>query len=357
MTAMQDTADPLTAIASSPPQFSAGEIASVVAEQYGLRGDLQELLSERDQNFRLTTADQQRYVIKIANAAEAMVTTDFQIRALQHMEKNGCAVAVPRVVSTLGGAAMTTATSADAENALRVVSYLPGRPLQDIEPDAMLARQLGRCLAEIGIALRGFEHPGDSQPLLWDMRRAAELRHLLQHIADAELRAEVRYSLDDFASNAAPRLDALRSQAIHNDLNPGNVLVTAKMPASIAGVIDFGDMIRAPLIIDVAVAAAYMRSDDDDALASLMSFVSGYDGVTRLEDIELELLYDLVRARLATTLTILHWRLSARGDNDPYTADSLEGGASAARFLKRINRLSRSEVTTRLHGCCGLDSG
>ncbi len=357
MTAMQGAADSLIAIASTPPHFSAGEIARLVAEQYDLRGELDALLSERDQNFRLTTADRQRYIIKIANAAEATATTDFQIQALQHMEKNGCAVAVPRVLPTLGGAAMTTASSADAEHALRVVSYLPGRPLEGIKPDTTLARQLGRCLAEIGMALRGFEHPGDSQPLLWDMRRAGELRHLLQHIADAELRAEIQNCLDDFADNAAARLDALRSQVIHNDLNPGNVLVTTKMPVSIAGVIDFGDMIRAPLVVDVAVAASYLRSDDDDALAMLTSFVGGYAAVRRLEDAELELLYDLVRTRLATTLAILHWRLSARGETDPYTTESLQGGASAARFLKRINRLSRGEFTSHLHGCCNPDSG
>ena len=354
---MQGAADPLTAIASSPPQFTAGEIASLVAEQYALHGELDALVSERDQNFRLTTADQHRYVIKIANAAEAMATTDFQIRALQHIQRTGCPVAVPQVVLTLGGATMTTASSADAEHALRVVSYVPGRPLEDIEPDVILARQLGRCLAEIGIALRGFEHPGDSQPLLWDMRRAAELRRLLRHITDAELRAEIGNCLDDFADNVAPRLDMLRSQVIHNDMNPGNVLVTTKMPVSIAGVIDFGDMIRAPLVIDVAVAASYLRSDDDDALAMLMSFVGGYAEVRQFDGAELEVLYDLVRTRLATTLTILYWRVSARGEADAYTTESLQGGASAARFLKRINRLSRSEFRTRLHDCCNLDTG
>lgn len=350
---MASSKDPLTAIASPPPRFSAGEVAKLVDQQYGICGDLAELVSERDQNFRLTTADRRRYVIKIANAAESETVTDFQVRALQHMEANGCQVPVPRIIPTLSGAALTRASSESAEHALRIVSYVPGRPLEGVEPDTDLARQLGQCLAQLGIALRDFEHPGEQQVLLWDMRRAADLRPLLAHVPDEGLRAEIGSCLDDYSANAAPRLETLRSQVVHNDFNPGNVLVTDSQPVSIAGVIDFGDMIRAPLIIDVAVAVAYLRGDADDVPAPLMSFVNGYDSVTHLEQVELELLYDLVRTRLATTLAILYWRLSARGENDAYTAASLQGGASATRFLRALNAIPRPEFLARLRVSCG----
>lgn len=350
---MASSNDSLTAIASPPPQFCTGEVAELVGEKYGICGDLAELVSERDQNFRLTTADRGRYVIKIANAAESRTVTDFQIRALQHIEANNCPVPVPRIVPTLSGAAMTRAFSASAEHVLRVVSYVPGRPLEEIEPDTELVRQLGQCLANIGIALRGFEHPGERQVLLWDMQRAADLRHLLLHVPDERLRAEIGSCLDDFSKNAAPRLGALRSQVIHNDFNPGNVLVSNSQPVSVAGVIDFGDMIRAPLIIDVAVAVSYLPGDDDDVMAPLMSFVSGYDSIRHLEQVELELLYDLVRTRLATTLAILYWRLSARGENDAYTAGSLQGGVSATRFLRALNAMPRPEFLALLRAKVG----
>lgn len=344
---MADAPDPLKAIESPAPQVSVDEVSRLVDEQYGLRGAVVMLVSERDQNFQLTTEHQQRYIIKIANAAEEEMVTDFQIQALQHVDRVGCRVAVPRVIPTLTGAAATAVTSGGCKHVMRVVSYLSGRPLEQITLDTDIARQLGSCLAEVGIALRGFRHPGESHSLLWDIRHAGELRNLTAHIRDGELRDVIHECLDDFENRVTSRLAALRCQVIHNDLNPGNVLVTENGRVSIAGVIDFGDMIRAPLIIDVAVAASYMRSDDDTA-ALLASLVAGYNEVTRLEGLELELLYDLVRTRLATTISILHWRLAARAADDAYTVKMQHGGASASRFLARINALGRDEFTDRI---------
>jgi Ser/Thr protein kinase RdoA (MazF antagonist) len=345
--------DPLDVIASPPPRFSVADIGRLIGEQYGLHGELVSLVSERDQNVRLTTADEQRYVVKIANAAEHEITTDFQIQALLHMQNNSCRVAVPRIIRTHDGAVATSMRGADVRHLVRVVSYVAGRPLEGISPDVRFASELGACLAEINVALRDFEHPGDSQSLLWDMQRASDLRRLMTHIGDHDLQATVQACLDDFEERAAPKLPELRKQVIHNDLNPENVLVTEGDRAGIAGVIDFGDMLRAPLIIDVAIAASYLRGKAEDPLELLASFVYGYDANTRLEDAEVDLLYDLVRMRLATTITILHWRLAARREDDAYALKSLQGAGGAERFLARINAISAAEFKHRIRQQCG----
>jgi Ser/Thr protein kinase RdoA (MazF antagonist) len=343
---------PLDVIAALPPQYRAADVRQVVSDQYGLHGDFVSLVSERDQNFRLTTADNRRYVVKIANAAEKSVTTEFQIRALLHMQKNNCRVRVPRITRTLDGAVATSIQGNVSSNVVRVVSYLAGRPLDRTQADCRLAAELGSCLAEIDIALQDFEHPGDSQSLLWDMQQASELHRLLTHVSDDDLRSSLQTCLDDFENNAAPMLPTLRNQIIHNDLNPENVLVTDGDPVAIAGVIDFGDMIRAPLIIDVAIAAAYLR-EDADPMALLGAFVSGYDASTRLEGAEIDLLYYLVRMRLATTIIILNWRLAARSEDDAYTIKSLQGGRSTEQFLARINAIPAAEFTRRIRQQCG----
>ena len=345
---MQNSPDPLTALASPPPTLSATRVREVIAGEYGLHGTLEPLVSERDQNFCLITGSGERYVVKIANVAEPAEVTDFQVQALLHIERAGCSVGVPRVVLTRSGGSTTAIPGADSRHTLRVVSYLPGRPLGATAPRPALARQLGECLAKIDLALQGFSNRGETQPLLWDMQQADRLAELLPHIRDTELSDRVAQCLDDFRDRVLPQFPSLRSQVIHNDLNPNNVLLSEDDPESITGVIDFGDMLRAPLIVDVAIAASYLRCDDQDALAPLVAFVAGYNEVLQLEHDEISLLQDLVRTRLATTITILHWRLSARGEDDAYAAKSLQSEASAVRFLQRIDAVPREEFAARL---------
>jgi len=337
---------PQDTILTPPPGFDVGEVLRVLGRDYGIDGTMTPLISERDQNFRLVSADGRCFVVKIANVAELPEVTDFQLQALLHLERRACPVPVPRLLQTLPGAVSTTIGSARGRHVLRVVSFVPGRPLDGVAVGAGLAGDLGRALAQIDSALSDFSHHGQSQALLWDMQRAAELRELTVHLDDAGLRRRVHACLDDFESRCRPEFAGLRQQVIHNDLNPGNVLVTPVAPLSVAGVIDFGDMLRAPLVVDVAIAASYLRSAHD-GLAALSAFVAGFDSVMPLGDDEFALLYDLVRTRLATTVIILYWRCSFRGADDPYLRQALaERGAE--RFLRYLDEMPREAFHSRL---------
>ncbi len=95
-----------------------------------------------------------------------------------------------------------------------------------------------------------------------------------------------------------PILGTLASQAIHNDLNIHNVLVTPGNHERITGILDFGEMVSAPRIIDVAVAASYQLGTGDALLTNVLEFVSEYHEVSPLKAIEVEVLFDLIVARL-----------------------------------------------------------
>jgi len=326
-----------------PPTFSVDEVATHILDQFGLAGEFTGLVSERDQNFRLSCDDGRRYVVKITNSGEPEAVTDFQIQALLHMEKYGCAVVVPRIIRTIDGSVSTTLLSQGLAHVVRVATFVPGRPLEVCDNNAELARKLGICLAKTDAALSGFEHPGDSPALIWDMQRACDLRELVKLVPDERMRATVIKCLDDFEHNALSKFAALRSQIIHNDLNPGNVLVTVDEPPSVAGVIDFGDMLRAPLIIDVAIAASYIRSAGEDALELLAPFVAGFNEVTPLDQAEIELLYDLIRTRLVTTIVLMNWRLSTRPASDAYMKKGVLNERSSEGFLIRLNDVTRAQ--------------
>ena len=345
--------DPPGVITADSPRFSKADVALLVEAKYGLGGEMCSLLSERDQNFRLTASNGHRYVVKVASAAEDRNTANFQIQGLLHLEARGCRVAVPKILRALGGASSTMILDGQTEHLVRLVSYLPGELATEVSPTPALMRSIGQSLAYLDIALSDFEHDGDQQPLLWDMQRAPYLVPLTTHITDGSLRQTVLACFEDFQQIVEPQLATLRQQVIHSDAHPGNLLVEESDPESVAGIFDFGDMLRAPLVVELGIAASYLRPDEADALAHIASFVAAYDRVLPLEDVEFDLLYDLVRTRLATTITMLYWRLATKGNDDEYAQESQRSESSAERFLLRLNAFTRQAFSSRLRQDCG----
>ena len=342
---MIEQSSALKVIAVDAPAFEASQVAAAVASQFGLEGDYRPLVSERDQNFHLRANDGRQYVVKVTGALEDPLFTDFQVAALRHLES--CReLQLPRVVATLDGQATGSITRGGTRHRLRVVSYVAGEPLASTPVDTALARNFGVALARLDKGLRGLEHEGDRPDLLWDLQRALELRPLLDSIDDVDAREAVAGAIDDFAGRVVPAIPALRAQVIHADANPENVLVDAAR-SDVAGFIDFGDMLRAPLVFEVAIAAAYLRGSKSP-LELIAPFVAGYQEVTPLQALELELMHDLVRARLATTITLLYWRLQARDRDDPYRQKALavEGGAHV--FLASVDGVGRDAFLEEL---------
>ena len=339
--------DPLRTIATPAPAIPTPDVAQMLRKGWDIEGQLTELVSERDQNMLVTTDDGPCFVCKIANPAEPRIVTEFQVEALAHLQARACPISTPQVVSTRDNRLTAIFEFADAAYLVRVVTFVPGLPLSEVKVSVPLARTMGAGLARLDGALADFEHAGENQPLLWDMQRAAELRPLLSAVAAHALRNSLDQCLDAFETLALPVMQDLRHQVIHGDCNPGNVLV-GDTGDTLAGVIDFGDMIRAPLVIDLAIAASYMRPNESDVLGLVAPLVAGYDSVTRLTDVELELLYPLLRTRLATSIVLLYWRLQERSDGDAYSQASLASEGDAERFLKALGEIGSERFLQRM---------
>jgi Ser/Thr protein kinase RdoA (MazF antagonist) len=211
---------------------------------------------------------------------------------------------------------------------------------------------MGAYLACLGQALKGFRHPGSNHGLLWDMQQALQLRRILEHIDDEALRRGAAQVLDDFETLALPQFATLRSQVIHSDLNPENLLIVPGDHDVVAGVIDFGDMLRAPLVVDVAIGAAYLGATDGNPLASIAEFLVGYHSVVPLELAEIDLLFDLIKTRLAASVSIMSWRASLRGADDPYLAGAVASEGSAAGFLRILLQLPRDNARQVFRQIC-----
>lgn len=349
------TSDPFVALQTPPPDFAEQRATDLLREHYDIHASLEPLVSERDLNFLATASDGAKYVLKFANASESAAITDFQNQGLLHIARVAPDFPVPRVIPTIDDELLFEAES-DSGNShrVRLLSWLEGVPLQHAQGVRSVARQTGTCLAQLGLALREFEHPASDYALLWDIRNASSLEALLPYVADADLRGLCELRLERFRDVTRPNLDALRIQVIYNDMNPSNVLVDEHDPNRLAGVIDFGDMIHSQLVNDAAVACAYFCKIDEDPFEEVVEFLDAYNDSLPLTEQEIAVLPDLILARHLTTVMITHWRASMYPDNAEYI---LRNEGRARRMLSLVAGISINDTVGRFLDACHGDAG
>jgi 4-aminobutyrate aminotransferase-like enzyme/Ser/Thr protein kinase RdoA (MazF antagonist) len=330
----------LLALRTSPPVFTEAQVERIARDTYGLAVSVRSLPGERDRNFHLHTADRRDFVLKILDFNSSPEATDCQLRVLAHLAEQDPALPVPRVYPTALGGDIGTVVGREGTYATCLMGYLPGELLASRPPDASLLQSLGDTLARLDAALQGFFHPGLGLRLAWDVRRLPELA---EHAADIES-PSLRRSVQNAAAALKERLPALRglrSQAIHGDCHAHNVLIDAGSQG-ISGILDFGDMVHAPRLLEPAVAMSELLAEQRVALELVPRLLAGYARRTPLERAELELLYDVILARHSTTILIHAWR--ARHDAEG--ARVLEGSiAPTARSMARLEEVGREALT------------
>ena len=184
---------------------------------------------------------------------------------------------------------------------------------------------------------------------MWDVRNAASLEELLPHVRDRDLRKLCELRLRRFGNVIAPRLERLRSQVIHNDMNPSNVLVDRADVNRVSGVIDFGDMVYSRLVNDVAIAAAYFCRVEEDPFRDVLELLDAYTDTLPLTEDEVAVLPDMILTRHLTTVMITHWRASMFPDNSDYI---LRSEPRARQVLALVASLPIDQTVDRFLDVC-----
>ena len=299
----------LLRILDSPrPEFAVAEAERVAEREFGVRGRAIDVGGERDANFLIRSEDGER-LLKVANAAEAEALLDFQGAALEHIAAQDPELPVPRVVRTLAGKLWTRCAGTDGRRArVRMMSYVPGQPVDRVPGDSRLFRDAGAFAARLDRALRGFFHPAADHPLAWDLKRAGQLAGLCEHVSDPRRREFAEWTFERFECRVAPELAGLRAQVIHNDISYHNLAVDPAQAWRIAGIFDFGDLVHAPLVQEIAVPVAEIPFERPDPLARGAEIVAGYHSITPWESGEIALIADFAATRLAVSMVLWAWR-------------------------------------------------
>ncbi|MBT5190526.1 MAG: phosphotransferase, partial [Proteobacteria bacterium] len=345
----------LETLQSPPPDVDVADINRVAKESYGVVGVPKSLGGERDQNFLITPTEtgQQCVILKVANQAEPDDFLDLQCAALDHIAQHNSTLPIQLLVRTKSGKKWSTIQSGGLTFRVRALRYIPGVPLNEAPEDARLMRNLGRDLAKLNIALRGFFHPAARHAIAWDSQNLDQLVSLCDYLKDAPLRDLAVRCLDRFSAKVKPRLSGCRAQVIHNDVSFHNALIDPDNPYEISGIFDFGDMLYAPLIQDLAVTAAEVPLGSKNYFGRVADIVAGFHEVTPLERQEFELLPDLIIGRLVIGLLIQAWsdQEVAWTDDREYLIGLEE---KTLRVLRDGDAMLDGEFKNLLLSACGL---
>jgi len=314
---------PTSVLEAKAPDFSPAEAEEIAVRNFGVSGSARALVSERDQNFHLHCDDGRDFVLKISNPAEDPAVLDFQIQALLHIGRVRPELPVPHIAMSVEGTPSCTVDGADGRRFVtRLLSYLPGRVLDKMHASPALLRDVGASAARLGQALRGFFHPAARHEMLWDLTQFPKLRKRTHFIEDPGMRRKVEGVFERFEERVLPALKDMRAQVIHNDVSLNNTLVEADR---VVGVVDFGDMIHAPLICDLAVPISELMVEAEDRFGTAMEIAAGYCSVEPLTAEEIAIVFDLVIARTAMALVVATWRAAEHPENHAYITAGCDG--------------------------------
>ena len=336
------------------PSFSEADAARLALELYGLTGRVTELTSERDQNFHIEAVSGDQFVLKIAAAAERRETLEFQNTVMSHLGERVRSGFIPQLRKTTSGDDIATVEDKDhSSHFVRLLTYHPSALLAEINPHTPeLLHSLGQFLGKIDSALDGFNHSASRRELKWDLQGALWIKEYTHHIATPERRAIVEHFIRQFETRVAAHAGSLRRSVVHNDANDYNVLVRddGAGRTTVAGIIDFGDMLHTYTASEVAVAGAYAMLDKTDPLAAAAEIVAGYHEVWPLTDLELEVLYTLICARLAVSVTNSALQQKLHPDNRYL----LVSERPAWELLERLSDVDPSLPHYLFRRACGL---
>lgn len=321
-----------------------------LAEYWDVTGNWQALAGEQDLNFC-----DDRYVYKVMHAGCDDDLVDMQICCLQHLSNKGLSVPQP-VADSSGNYLRKLRINANASPRwCWVITRLSGNVLAETTPvDLALLRDIGRQTARLHSGLADYSHTHLDRTLKWDLRRALVVRDAAVNFASHPRHTQLSVIFTQQTAKALEQLCSLPSQAIHNDLNDFNLLCAHPILAAptLTGIIDFGDMISAPRVCDIAIAATYLMLQSTRPIDSLLAFVEGYTSVQTLSEQELSLIWPLALSRMAVSAVHAHESMQA-GDDDPYLQVSQD---AVWRFLDSHGETIEEYIVAGLRSVAGLPS-
>ena len=300
------------------PELDEGEIAELIRNLYGFTSvsNLKEFNSYDDRNVYFECGNGKKYILKVTNT-RCSLSVDFhkaQNAMMSHLHGNGFVVPLPQPDSN--GNDLSVQTMKNGKNHLvRILSFVEGSTFYEISAhwNERHYVQCGNLLAELHLALEGFDHDGfEGRQFIWMMTNTPKLKEFLKYVEDDRKRKLAEFAIDGFSARVKPAESRLQSGILHGDFNEQNILVDKNDVGKVIGTIDFGDTHKGCYVFDVAIGIFGMMTSkgmnpdqvDEGVLRRGRYFLEGYLARKRLPELDLEMVQYCVAARLAMSLVM-----------------------------------------------------
>lgn len=334
-----------------PPLISIHTAQTIAETSYGLAvANIKKLNSYIDLNFLIKTTDDQKFVLKISHTQELIEVLEAQhhvFNTLQQQSSNK--QSYPVVCQTLDKQQIIfTKDDRNQACATRLLSYLEGTLLAEVQQTDALLFNFGVFLGNLNSVLQDLQHVGlQAADHEWNLKNALDIKKHLSAITNIETRRLIDYFLLQFEVQVLPKISSLRKGFIHGDANDYNVLVKGEQ---IAGLIDFGDACRSSIIFEPAIALAYLMMNKEDPTAVAHQFLKGYQQSFPLTEEEIVLLHPLICARLCTSLVMAAWSRQQDPDNTYISVHE----SAALKLLNKLHTINPLEFTDLLRLAGGI---
>ena len=231
-------------------------------------------------------------------------------------------------------------------NSCRLLSFLNGTFLGDLNPNKQMAMSLGTFLADLDTELMDFDNAElRARKCDWDIQQLSLNRKYISDISDVSNQNLVRYFFMQFEQIVVPIAPELRMSFIHSDANEWNILIKGD---EVNALIDFGDMVYSPLINEIATAVTYIGYDKENIFEFTLPLIHAYHKIIPLQEREISILYYLIASKLC--ISVCHSAHAKKQDpNNTYASVSENNAWKMLNKLIEINPISfESEILKEL---------
>jgi len=317
-------------------------IIDILWKSYGIKAtQVSTLVGYVNNNYKITDAEGVNYVLKEFEFDQLHIDfIEAECEVLKHLAVKYPG-SFPEVIQISEGKNYIIDQKGDKKYVYRLLSWLDGRFVADVDQNEKLSYSFGEFLAKMDLQFLQLDNPViKSRRIEWDIQYLPDYEDRILHIKDVEIKKLVHYFLVQYKENVLPALPKLRKSIIHNDTNDYNVLA---LDGSISGVIDFGDMVYAPLINELAVGITYLLFNKENPLQTASIVLKPYHRILPLRSEEVDLLYYIIAGRLC--LSLMNSAHSSRNEPDnKYITVSEKGAMELLKKWITINPVKAKQA-------------